>query len=61
MFIFFRVPELCKKCVNVSEIDVIDVPYLNLDIFMEKFVFSGKPLVVKNATNHWKAMNSFRA
>ena len=49
----------CKMCSNVSQIDVIDVNDINTDIFVEKYAYTGRPLLVKNATYDWKAMNSF--
>ena len=46
-------------CSNVTQIDVIDNGNMNVDLFVEKYAYSGKPLLVKNATNNWEAMTSF--
>ena len=43
-------------CSNVTQIDVIDNGNMNVDLFVEKYAYSGKPLLVKNATNNWEAM-----
>ena len=43
----------------MSKIDVIDIENLNVDVFMDKYVNTGKPLVVKNVTSQWKAMDAF--
>ena len=32
---------------------------MNVNIFLEKYAFSGKPIQVKNVTNNWKAMTTF--
>jgi hypothetical protein len=47
-------------CSNVTQIDVIDGGNMNVDLFVEKYAYSGKPLLVKNATNNWKAMTTVR-
>ena len=49
----------CQMCENVSQIDIIDAADINADIFVEKYAYSGRPLLVKNATNEWIAMSSF--
>ena len=50
----------CNMCSNVTQIDVIDGGNMNVDLFVEKYAYSGKPLLVKNATNNWKAMTTVR-
>ena len=32
---------------------------MNEAFFVDKYAYSGRPLLVKNATYDWKAMNSF--
>ena len=46
----------CNHCKNVTEIDVIDAINLNAHTFEEKYAYSGRPLLIKNAANNWKAM-----
>ena len=46
-------------CYNVTQIDVVDEQKMNEDLFMERYAYSGRPLLVKNATNEWRAMETF--
>ena len=56
---FDREPIDCQMCHNVTKIDVVHEQDMNEDLFMEKYAFSGRPLLVKNATNDWSAMVTF--
>ena len=59
MYFYFRVPNHCKSCADVTQIEIIDAANLNVDIFVDKYAYSGRPLLVKNVTKKWKAMDSF--
>ena len=49
----------CNHCKNVTEIDVIDAKDLSAHTFEDKYAYSGRPLLIKNAANNWKAMVAF--
>ena len=55
----FRLPNYCKSCADVTQIDVVDVSMLNVDIFLNEYAYSGRPLLIKNAAKNWKAMEKF--
>ncbi|KAI3384682.1 hypothetical protein SNEBB_000784 [Seison nebaliae] len=57
----FHLEEDCTACANVDSIDVIDnlKKELTKEEFIGKFAYSKRPVLVKGAANHWKAMKSF--
>ena len=56
---FGREPIDCQMCHNITQIDVVHEQDMNEDLFMERYAYSGRPLLVKNATNEWSAMDTF--
>jgi len=53
---FCRTPVDCSMCSDVKEIESIHVNDINVEMFENRFAYSGRPLVVRNASLHWKAM-----
>jgi len=53
---FCRAPEDCSVCKDVSKIDEVHVNDLSVEEFEEKFAHTGRPLVVRNASLDWPAM-----
>jgi len=54
---FCRTPTDCSFCSDIKEIETIHVDKINEDMFENRFAYSGRPLVVRNATLDWKAMD----
>ena len=46
-------------CQNVTKIDTIDISDIDYELFMERYAYTGRPLLVKNATYYWEAMDTF--
>ena len=46
-------------CQNVTTIDTLHYENMNEELFLERYAYTGRPLLVKNATNEWKAMITF--
>ena len=46
-------------CHNVSKIDIISIDNMTQELFIEKYDLSGRPVLVKNATGYWPAMEYF--
>ena len=53
---FCRLPIDCKVCKDVDVIDDVSVDSISLEMFEEKYAFTNRPLVVRNASLNWKAM-----
>jgi len=53
---FCRIPVDCNVCSGIREIDEFNVDDLSIELFAEKYAYSSRPLVVRNATLQWKAM-----
>ena len=49
----------CKMCEDVFEIDIINNEDMNQELFKQKYDRTGRPVLVKNVTNHWKAATEF--
>jgi histone arginine demethylase JMJD6 len=47
----------CSVCKDVDVIDDVSVKSLSVEHFEEKYAHSNRPLVVRNASLTWKAMN----
>ena len=47
----------CKMCEGITEVPKLSG--LTVETFVDKFAFSSKPLVVKDATTNWTAMHEF--
>ena len=47
----------CKMCEGITEVPKLSG--LTVETFVDKFAFSSKPLVVKDATVNWTAMHEF--
>ena len=47
----------CKMCEGITEVPKLSG--LTVETFVNKFAFSSKPLVVKDATVNWTAMHKF--
>ena len=46
-------------CQDVYEIDIIDAEDMTKELFENRYDFSGRPVLVKNVTAHWTAMQEF--
>ncbi|XP_023337908.1 bifunctional arginine demethylase and lysyl-hydroxylase JMJD6 isoform X2 [Eurytemora carolleeae] len=55
---FCRIPVDCDICKDVHKIDEIHVSELSVQLFEERYAYSDRPLVVRNATLDWKAMDT---
>jgi len=53
---FCRIPADCGICAGVKKIQEFHVNDLTVEMFQEKFAYSSVPIVVRNASLHWKAM-----
>jgi len=53
---FCRIPADCSVCSDVREIDSIHVDNLSVDLFEEKYAYSNRPLVVREAASKWEAL-----
>eukprot|EP00088_Acartia_fossae_P003714 TRINITY_DN1158_c0_g1_i1.p1 TRINITY_DN1158_c0_g1~~TRINITY_DN1158_c0_g1_i1.p1 ORF type:complete len:323 (+),score=35.70 TRINITY_DN1158_c0_g1_i1:201-1169(+) len=53
---FCRLPADCSLCSDIHEIDEVHVSDITHQDFSEKYAYSSRPLVVRNASLHWKAM-----
>jgi len=53
---FCRIPADCNSCRDISSVDEIHINDLSIDLFYDKYAYSNRPLVVRNATLHWPAM-----
>jgi len=53
---FCRLPAECSTCCEVHEIDDVHVDDITFQDFAEKYAYTSRPLVVRNASLHWKAM-----
>ena len=49
----------CKMCENVFEIDIIKSEDMNRDLFKQRYDRTGRPVLVKNVSKHWKAVTEF--
>jgi histone arginine demethylase JMJD6 len=46
-------------CHNLTSIDIVATDFINPEIFREKYSYTGRPLIVRNATNQWPAVDTF--
>ena len=46
-------------CQDVYEIDIIEAEDMTKELFENRYDFSGRPVLVKNVTAHWTAMQEF--
>ena len=53
---FCRLPVDCEVCEDVDAIDDVSVDSISVDMFEEKYAYTNRPLVVRNASLNWKAM-----
>jgi hypothetical protein len=44
----------CSMCIGVKNIEIIDK--IDKEEFLDKYAYSGVPVVIKNAVTHWSAM-----
>ena len=49
----------CRMCEDVFEIDIINNEDMNQELFKQKYDRTGRPVLVKNVTNNWKAATEF--
>ena len=49
----------CNMCEDVFEIDEIDIDNLTQELFIKHYDSSGRPVLIKNAVQHWQAMTKF--
>ena len=52
----FRTPVNCEICMDVDKIEEYHVSELTVDMFQEKYASSDRPVVIRNATLNWPAM-----
>jgi len=50
-----RAPLPCT-CGDIDQIDEVHIDDITEDLFMDKYAYSNRPVVVRNATLDWKAM-----
>lgn len=53
---FCRVPVDCEICSDVREIEEVHVSDLSVEMFEELYAYSHRPLVVRNASVFWDAL-----
>ena len=46
-------------CYNLSAIDILDPESINPEMFRARYAKTGRPLLVRNATNWWPAVDAF--
>eukprot|EP00088_Acartia_fossae_P026165 TRINITY_DN2695_c0_g1_i2.p1 TRINITY_DN2695_c0_g1~~TRINITY_DN2695_c0_g1_i2.p1 ORF type:complete len:323 (-),score=28.54 TRINITY_DN2695_c0_g1_i2:81-1049(-) len=56
---FCRIPADCSFCSDVHEIDEFHVSEISHHNFSKRYAHTNRPLVVRNASSHWKAMTDF--
>ena len=49
----------CNTCEDIYEIDEIHIDNLTQELFAKNYDSSGRPVLIKNAIQHWKAMTKF--
>jgi len=54
---FCRSPVDCSICRDVNAIDEVHVDSLSVEEFEERYAYSSRPLVVRNASLNWAAMD----
>ena len=54
---FCRVPVDCDMCRSVDKIDEVHVDDLSVEEFEARYAYSSRPLVVRNASLAWAAMD----
>ena len=55
---FCRTPVDCGICRYVEAIDEVHVEDLSVEDFEERYAYSSRPLVVRNASLNWPAMEA---
>jgi len=53
---FCRLPADCSVCKDVTQIDDIHINRITMQQFAEGYAYSSRPLVVRNASLHWRAI-----
>ena len=53
---YCRLPVNCEICQNVDKIDDVHVSNITIEEFEERYAYSNRPLVVRNASLRWRAM-----
>ena len=51
-----RVPVNCRVCSGVDKIDEYHVSELTVDKFQQMYAYSDRPVVIRNASLDWPAM-----
>ena len=54
---FCRIPVNCDMCRDVEKVDEEHVEDLSVEEFEAKYAYRNRPLVVRNASLNWPAMN----
>lgn len=54
---FCRAPVDCNICRDVHQVDELYVDSLSVEEFEERYTLTSRPLVVRNASAHWRAMS----
>eukprot|EP00095_Tigriopus_kingsejongensis_P004003 maker-scaffold1031_size68893-snap-gene-0.28 protein:Tk04003 transcript:maker-scaffold1031_size68893-snap-gene-0.28-mRNA-1 annotation:"hypothetical protein CAPTEDRAFT_142276" len=49
----------CQMCENVTSIHIIDDEDISGELFDNAYAFTGQPLIVRNVTHSWRAMDEF--
>ena len=49
----------CKMCEDIYEIDEIHIDNLTQELFAKHYDSSGRPVLIKDAVQHWQAMTKF--
>jgi len=55
---FCRLPVDCGICKDINTIDEVHISDLTVQQFQERYAHTNRPLVVRNATTHWPAMDT---
>jgi hypothetical protein len=53
----FRPPVNCSVCKDVNTVDV--VADLSKEEFVEKYAYTGRPVLIRNGSNSWSALSHF--
>lgn len=53
---YCRIPADCSVCSGVNQIDELHISNISIQNFVEKYSYTGRPLVVRNASLQWRAM-----
>lgn len=49
----------CSFCQNITSVQTVSIADITEQIFVDKYAFTGVPVLITNAATHWKALEKF--